>query len=150
VASGVKDTGLSGVRVAAGIGQENSFGVLIDNSEAVLYQVEVAGASQAAVAIRGNSKARLDAANLHDNAGAAVFASGPVKLEMTNSSVFRNGKASSGRAAIELDAQTDAELHGNVFGANAGVVKSADPKYVDTEFFKWNVVLDREPAHRGR
>jgi serine/threonine protein phosphatase PrpC len=150
LANGVKETGLSGIRIIVASGQETAFGVLIENAEAVLNQVEIAGTSEAAIAIRGNSTVRLHAANLHDNAGAAVFANGPVKLELTNSALFRNGKSSSGRAAIELDAQVEPDLRGNVFGSNAGVVKSPDPKYVETEFFKWNVVLDREPARRGR
>jgi PPM family protein phosphatase len=114
VAAGVKGAQLVGFRIIGDAATPLGTGVLVRSAEVSIVDVEVTGATDAAIAIGDESTATLLASDIHDNPGAALtIGSGPSRIEHN---VFRrNGGSERVRASFVIDEHADARFSGNLF-----------------------------------
>ncbi len=148
LAEAVRESKLSGLRVAADPLHPLAQGILLVDSEVQVNDVEVSGAG-VGIEIRGAASPVLIANAVLDCAGDGILISGPSRPWLSHNSLLRNG-----RSGVAAHDGANPELVGNVFeksgldlpvGANMDGIR-------ETNFF-FNVkqpFLNVKPARGGR
>ena len=127
VASGLSRAELVGFRIVGDSATPLAVGIGVDNAALAVVDVEIAGATRAAVEFSGAAAASLLGCDLHDNPGAAIVVHGGAAPRIAHSVFARN--ASSERATSPLVVQPGGAPHfnGNVFvGLNPDTLGSLD------------------------
>jgi PPM family protein phosphatase len=90
-------------------------GILLQNSEVSISNVEISGASRAAIEFGAATKGRLLAAHLHDNAGAALIIREGARPQITASTFERNGRSDRSLGAFFVAPGASPQFLQNVF-----------------------------------
>jgi hypothetical protein len=114
LADGVKHAEFVGFRIVGDAATPLGTGVLARSSEVSISDVEISGASAAAIAVGDRSTATLLASDIHDNPGAALSI-GEAAARIAHNVFARNGASARVHGAFAIDAAADARFAGNVF-----------------------------------
>jgi serine/threonine protein phosphatase PrpC len=136
------DGRISGFRIAPEKGGSMTVGLRIDGSRVQVSELEITGASTAAIEITGPDRSSIASSFLHDNAGPGILVSGGAATQIQSNLISKNGtpkKPNTAKAPgveIRNDARPllrDNQLTGN---AAAGVwLPTAERR---DEIFDWN------------
>jgi serine/threonine protein phosphatase PrpC len=122
VSTGVVDAVLEGFRIVGDAATPLGKGIVAEDSELSISQVEVTGADNVAIDIGRGSQVRMIAGDIRDNPGSALAVRSGATATISHSRFARNGTAGSARKPLILEDQGTARFHGNVFvGGNPGL-----------------------------
>jgi serine/threonine protein phosphatase PrpC len=139
VAHGVTDAAIDGFRIVGDAATPLGTGVLGVDSDLSIVDVEITGATKAAIDAGKGSRMRIVAADIHDNPGAAMAVRAAGDAAISHSVFTRNG---TGRAqkTLMLDDQSGAHFNANVFvGAAASVFTGSSDARAAFERSNWFV-----------
>jgi serine/threonine protein phosphatase PrpC len=121
IADGIHGAELRGVVIRAGPEPAVAVGIRIVNSDLRVYDVEVSGATRAAVWIDGESNALLIGNYLHSNPGSGVVAAGFSKPRLLGNVIQQNGDSRPKPVpAVVIMENSEPEVLRNVISGNAG------------------------------
>jgi serine/threonine protein phosphatase PrpC len=106
---------LVGFRIVGDSQTPLSIGILVEGSGVSLVNVEVSGASTAAVSFARGSAGELMASDIHDNPGAALAIQAGARPRITHNVFNRNGLSQNTPAAFTVDKDAVPFLQQNVF-----------------------------------
>ncbi len=106
IAAGLSSAEFSGFRIVGDAKTPLGIGILVTDSGVSLVDVEVSGATAAAVSFAGQTKARLAGSEIHDNPGTALAIGAGASPVITQNVFRRNGMSqhTSGTFAVEKGA----------------------------------------------
>jgi PPM family protein phosphatase len=114
VADGVNGAELVGFRIAGDAATPLGTAVLVRQAGVSIADVEITGASDAAIAVADGSTATILASDIHDNPGAALTI-GSAAARIAHNVFMRNGVSDRVHQAFAIDERADARFSGNVF-----------------------------------
>lgn len=146
VAADVTRAELSGFRIVGDAATPLGTGVLITNSDISIVDVEISGATKAAVEISGAARPSVVASDIRDNPGAALAIRAGAAPRIVHNVLARNGLATPAVDTVVIEAGAEPEFAGNVFhgigrGAFGAIREAARPA-----FFRDNWFADAEPG----
>jgi hypothetical protein len=106
---------LVGFRVVGDAQTPLGIGILVEGSGVSIVNVEVSGASKAAIAFARDSAGELMSSDIHDNPGAALAVSTGARPRITHNVFNRNGLSPNTPAAITVEQGAVPILQQNVF-----------------------------------
>lgn len=115
VANGITDAVLDGFRIVGDAATPLGIGILSQESELSLSQVEVTGAAASALDVGRGSRVRVSAAEIHDNPGSAVSIRSGASVVIAHSLFARNATAAGARPALIVEPQSEVQFRANVF-----------------------------------
>lgn len=98
----------------------SSVGLVVHDADTLLLNLEITGATEAAVVVSGGSHAVLSASRLHDNPGAGVLIRDSAVPELWHNVIASNGKGSTPRPGVEIRDLAKPVLAGNLLLNNQG------------------------------
>jgi len=114
LADHVQHAGFAGFRIVGDAATPLGTGILARSAEVAISDVDVTGASDAAIAFADRSTATLIASDIHDNPGAALSIRGAT-ARITHNVFERNGASERAHGAFSIAAGADVGFAGNVF-----------------------------------
>lgn len=150
LAENVRRARLDGFRIAGSPQAPLTVGLRLAGSEIEVEDLEVTGATVAAVEVAGPGASVLRFNSIHDNPGAGVVLSGGASPRLIQNLVAGNGTAGK-RPGVEIGRGSRPFLIDNRFRANAGPqVQTAEADSI-AEMYLWNDFggLARDKAIRG-
>jgi serine/threonine protein phosphatase PrpC len=115
MATGSASGSLVGFRVVGDAQTPLGIGILVEGSGVSIVDVEVSGASTAAVSFARESAGALMGSDIHDNPGAALAISTGARLRITHNVFNRNGLSQNTPAAFTVEEGAVPVLQQNVF-----------------------------------
>ncbi len=115
VAAGLTAGTFEGFRIVGDAATPLGVGLVVDNAVVSIVDVEVSGATTAAIELAGRG-ASLVGVHVHDNPGAGMVIRAGATPRVANSSFARNGTPERAVAGLRIEDQTRPQLTGNVFG----------------------------------
>jgi serine/threonine protein phosphatase PrpC len=104
-----------GFRIVGDAQTPLGIGILVEGSGLSIVDVEISGASTAAVSFAENSTGELLASDIHDNAGAALTMQAGAQVRITHNVFSRNGLSENTPAAFTVEQGAVPSLEQNVF-----------------------------------
>jgi serine/threonine protein phosphatase PrpC len=114
VIDGVTGAELAGFRIVGDAAAPLGTGVLIRDSQALIVDIEVTGAANAAFVVDGMSLATIAASDVHDNPGAALTVRS-ASLRIAHNVFMRNGTSEHIHRSFIIDEGADPHFTGNIF-----------------------------------
>jgi serine/threonine protein phosphatase PrpC len=114
LADGVQHAGFAGFRIVGDAATPLGTGILARSAEVAISDVEVTGASDAAIAFADRSTATLIGSDIHDNPGAALSIRAAT-ARITHNVFERNGASEHAHGAFAIAEGADVRFAGNVF-----------------------------------
>jgi hypothetical protein len=140
VASSVKDARVSGLRIDATPEMPLSAGIVLENSEVQIVDVEIAGAG-VGIDIAGASTVALIGNSIHDCSGEGILVTGSSIAWISHNAIARNkGAGIAGRGGVRPS------LAGNVLDRNDVELPAADMEAIHAH----NYFLDPHPPGSSR
>ena len=128
VADGIRGAELRGFRIVGDGATPLATGVLTRNASVHLADLEVTGTATAAIDIGVGEDVTLVAADIHDNAGAAVILRSGSTARVANGVFTRNATAIPAAASIVAEPGATPSWLQNLFvGTTAATIQAADP-----------------------
>lgn len=128
VATGSASGSLIGFRIVGDAQTPLGVGILVQGSGVSLVDVEVSGASTAAVSFARDSAGELKASDIHDNPGAALSIQAGARTRITHNVFKHNGLSQNTPAAFTVEKGAVPFLQQNVFvGLRPDVFATFDP-----------------------
>jgi hypothetical protein len=149
VAADIAGAELSGFRIVGDAATPLGTGVVINNSEVSIIDVEISGATKAAVEISGGALAGLVASDIRDNPGAALAIRSGAKPRIAHNVFARNGLATPGET-VAIDPRADPDFSGNVFNGIGRSAFGSIRESARAAFFRDNWFGDGEPVRPAR
>ncbi len=115
VATDVQEAAVEGFRVVGDAATPLGTAVVMTRSTVALSQVEITGATRAAVDVGPSSYATITASDILDNPGVGLTVRRGAQVTMSHSHLTRNGAATPGSRPVVIEAGATAELIANVF-----------------------------------
>jgi hypothetical protein len=139
VATGSASGSLVGFRIVGDAQTPLGIGILVEGSGVSLVNVEVSGASTAAVSFAPDSAGELLGSDIHDNPGAALAIQARARTRITHNVFHRNGLSQNTPAAFSVEKDAMAFLQQNVFlGMRPDVFATFDqPARLQLEHENW-------------
>jgi serine/threonine protein phosphatase PrpC len=106
---------LVGFRIVGDAQTPLGIGILVEGSGVSIVNVEVSGASRAAISFGRDSAGELMSSDIHDNPGAALAISARARPRITHNAFNRNGLSPNTPAAITVEQGAVPILQQNVF-----------------------------------
>lgn len=125
VARGVSGAAVEGFRLIGDAATPLGTGVALLDADLSISDVDIAGASRAAIDVDGRSRLRLIGSDIHDNPGAAIAVAAGANATISHNVFMRNGSASDRQPM--LGEGQGAVFVGNVFVGMGPDVLSASP-----------------------
>jgi serine/threonine protein phosphatase PrpC len=128
VATGSASGSLIGFRIVGDAQTPLGVGILVEGSGVSIVDVEVSGASTAAVSFARDSAGELLSSDIHDNPGAALAILPGARPRITHNVFSRNGLSQNTPAAFTVEQGAVPVLQQNVFlGMRPDVFGTVDP-----------------------
>ena len=128
VASGSASGSLVGFRIVGDAQTPLGIGILIEGSGVSIVNVDVSGATTAAVSFAPKSAGELMSSDIHDNPGAALAIQAGARPRITHNVFNRNGLSQNTPAAFTVEQDAVPFLQQNVFlGMRPDVFTGVDP-----------------------
>ena len=125
MAKGVNDAVVEGFRISGDAATPLPVGIFLEGSTVSIVNVEITGATRAAVELSGEGAPVLMASDIHDNPGAAVIARDRTAARVTHNAFARNGTSGRGSAPLVVDGGAQPAFIRNVFiGSNPASVST--------------------------
>jgi serine/threonine protein phosphatase PrpC len=125
VASSITGATLAGFRIAGDATTPLGTGVLVNNSELTIADIEISGAANVAIDVAGSSHVDIMASDVHDNPGAAIAIRPGAAARVTHNVFRRNGAAPSALTPIIIGDNTNLQFAANVFyGMTPGAIRT--------------------------
>ena len=115
VARGVTDATLEGFRIVGDAATPLGTGVLTDDSELSISNVEISGAAKVALDVGKGSRVRIVAGDIRDNPGSALAVRAGATALVSHSVFTRNGATVGTQSTVLVEDRGVAELTANVF-----------------------------------
>jgi serine/threonine protein phosphatase PrpC len=149
VASDVTGAELAGFRIVGDAATPLGTGVLINNSEVAITDVEVTGAVKVAIDIGSSSRVSIVASEIHDNPGAALAIRLAASSRIAHNVFARNGQSERVRSSFIIDDDAEPQFSGNIFHGVGEDAFARLQERVRTALRRDNVFVeppDRRPA----
>jgi serine/threonine protein phosphatase PrpC len=114
-AAGIAGAEVSGFRIVGDAATALGIGILVSSSSVTIVDVEIAGATKAAIDFSGGERSSLIGSHLHDNPGAALVFRPGASPRISQNTFSRNGYSEHTAAAFVVEEGAEPRLHGNVF-----------------------------------
>jgi PPM family protein phosphatase len=114
IASNVRAAELSGFRIVGDAATPLGVGLFVTDAAIALQDIEISGATKAAVDISSGGTVSLLGGELHDNPGAGLSVRAGGQVRVAHSLFTRNGTAEQA-AAMRIDPGAEPVFHRNVF-----------------------------------
>ena len=149
VASDLTTSEISGFRIVGDSATPLGIGVLVRNAAVAIVDVEISGATHAALDLSGEREASMIGSDIRENAGAAVVFRGGSVSRLTHNSFVRNGLAEQGPHAFVVEAGAQSHVRKNTFH---GLTTDAFAEFADQGLLRDNLFLDipASAPQRGR
>ncbi len=134
-AEGVREVRFEGFRLEAAASV--TIGLELIESELQAVDLEISGASLAAVRTRGADRSRIERSVLRNNAGAALRSDSGTALWFLDNLVQASGTAA-GRSAVEVAEGAHPRISGNRFTGGAVPVVCGPATLDEEKLFAWN------------
>jgi serine/threonine protein phosphatase PrpC len=149
VAAGVSGAEISGFRIVGDAGAPLGVGVMTRDADVRLVDLEVTGATTAAVALGGGDDVVLVGSDIHDNPGAALVLGLGSSPRIAHNSFARNATAGPTAPPFVIEAGAQPTFTRNVFhGVDARALtvsrEPGQPSVADDNWF-----IDSRPATRA-
>jgi len=115
VATGLESAELVGFRIVGDAATPLGTGLLVRNSSVSIVDVEITGATRAAIEFAEGSGAGLMASEIHDNQGAAVAIGSGASPRITHNTFIRNGQGESAAKPLIIERGAFPRFQKNVF-----------------------------------
>ena len=115
VADGISGAELIGFRIVGDAATPLGTGIFAKNADVSVVDVEVTGASNAAIDLRDDARLTLLASHIHDNPGAAMMIRAGASPRVNQNVFSRNGLSERAGATIVVEPDTEPTFFGNVF-----------------------------------
>jgi serine/threonine protein phosphatase PrpC len=146
VAMGVTDATLEGFRIVGDAATPLGTGVLTDDSELSISNVEISGAAKVALDVGKGSRVRVVAGDIRDNPGSALAVRAGATALVSHSVFMRNGATVGTQSTVLVEDQGVAELTANVFvGSTPNILAGSSEARAAFGRSNWFVDL-RPPA----
>jgi serine/threonine protein phosphatase PrpC len=122
VAERVSGAALIGFRIVGDVATPLGTGVLVSNAEVSVMDVEISGAANVAVDVRGGSLVNLVGSSIQDNPGAALALRSGSSPRIAHNLFAQNGSSDRIESPMLIDEGVDARFTGNVFNGSIGHV----------------------------
>jgi serine/threonine protein phosphatase PrpC len=140
VAAGIRDAELAGFRIIGDAATPLGTGVLVRDSDLSIVDVEISGATKAAVEIIGVSQPSLVGSDIRDNPGAALAIRSGALPRIVHNLFSRNGLATPATDTIVIEPGANPDFSGNIFqgigrGAFGSIREAARPAFARENWF---------------
>jgi hypothetical protein len=115
VADGISGAEMAGFRIVGDAATPLGTGIFVRDAEVSVVDVEITGASHAAIAVIDAARLRLLASHIHDNPGAALTIHRGAAPAFSHNVFSRNGLSERTGAALIVEPETQPTFFGNVF-----------------------------------
>jgi hypothetical protein len=149
IADHVSNAVLTGFKIIGDAATPLGVGIGVAGGDLSVIDVEIIGATRAAIDIGEDSSANLLANEIHDNPGSAIFVRSRANPRITNNVFIRNGLSERASGSFVIDAASRTQFERNVFvGLSADVFVTLDPESrLKLDKSNWFLV-PREPSAR--
>jgi serine/threonine protein phosphatase PrpC len=115
VARNVSGASFVGFKVSGDAATPLPVGILVEQSDVSIEDVEITGATKAGIEFAGTGTPTLMASDIHDNAGAAIIVRDRGTPRISHNAVLREGTSAIGRGAVVIQPGAMPTFIGNVF-----------------------------------
>jgi hypothetical protein len=145
VASGVVDAELSGFRIVGDAATPLGVGVFATDATVSIQDVEILGATRAAVDLSSGAKASLVGSEIHDNPGAGLSIRSGAAPRVAHSAFARNGSAGPPAvSSVAIEAGAEPVFYRNVFqGMTPDVFDQSGTSVGDVAHDNWFLASPR-------
>jgi len=148
VATGVTDASVTGFRIVGDSATPLGTGIAAVGAGLTILDLEIVGASRAAIDVGRGATVRIVGADIHNNSGAAVVVRREASAVVMHSVFARNATAE-GQKTLAIDPGGDAEFTANVF-VGTGPTVFAGSSESRAAFLRDNWFVDTRPAPAAR
>lgn len=149
----VRGSRLAGFVIRPAAGASLSVGVHLRDADAELEDLEISGATRAAVDVSGSGEPVLRWCDLHDNPGAGIVVRDEARPLIAHNYMLRNGRPL-GRPGVEIQGAARPSLIGNVIADNGAeaiwMPAPGDPSVLEHNVFVTGQERGRAPQRNAR
>jgi serine/threonine protein phosphatase PrpC len=155
VGNGVTDASIAGFRIVGDAATPLGTGVFAADSELTISDVEISGASRAAIDVGRGSRVRVVGSAIHDNPGSAIAVRPGAAATVAHNEFNRNGTAGGSQRTLAIDETSDVTFTANMFvGSTASVFTGSSQARAAFARSNWfgepRPAGSPRPASRGR
>jgi PPM family protein phosphatase len=115
VASGVMDASFVGFRIVGDAATPLGVGLFVTGSALSIHDVEISGATRAAIDLAQGATGSVAGSDIHDNPGAGLSIRTGAHPRIVHNAFSRNGAASPGGSSVAIEAGAEPVFYRNVF-----------------------------------
>ncbi len=152
VAQGIKSGRLSGIHIVSDAGHPLKMGLLVNNSDLAIDEMDVSGATDAAIGITGSSRTTLLNSYIHDNPGYGIRIEQQAAPTLIRNRISENGlQPGLPKPGIQILPQAKPELLNNVIAGNGADNFGPITPEFDAELRRTNLFgIAANPSRAGR
>ena len=144
VAVEIRDAEFAGFCIVGDAATPLGTGVLVRDSNISIVDIDISGATRAAIEIAGVSRPSVVGSDIRDNPGAALVVRAGASPRIVHNVFIRNGLSTAAAETISIDATAQPEFSGNIFhGVGRGSFGSI-PESTRTTLLRDNWFPDTE------